>query len=75
MAERSKAVLKRFSGHFKSRIKFGKPSPSAVPGANARFHDVAWKNLGHAGFADRILWHHAVVRKYPWYDITRVGVF
>lgn len=43
MAERSKAVLKRFSGHFKSRIKFGKPSPSAVPGANARFHDVAWK--------------------------------
>lgn len=75
MAERSKAVLKRFSGHFKSRIKFGKPSPSAVPGANARFHDVAWKNLGDAGFADRILWHHAVVRKYPWYDITRVGVF
>jgi dienelactone hydrolase len=39
------------------------------------FHDVAWKNLGDAGFADRILWHHAVAAKYPWYDITRVGVF
>src|SRR6185369_8032281 len=21
------------------------------------FHDVAWKNLGDAGFPDRILWH------------------
>jgi dipeptidyl aminopeptidase/acylaminoacyl peptidase len=39
------------------------------------FHDVAWKNLGDAGFADRILWHEAVAAKYPWYDITRVGVF
>jgi dipeptidyl aminopeptidase/acylaminoacyl peptidase len=39
------------------------------------FHDVAWKNLGDAGFADRILWHQAVAAKYPWYDITRVGVF
>jgi hypothetical protein len=39
MAERSKVVLKRVSGHFKGRIKFGKSSPSAVPGANARlFH-------------------------------------
>ena len=39
------------------------------------FHDVAWKNLGDAGFADRILWHKAVAARYPWYDITRVGVF
>jgi dipeptidyl aminopeptidase/acylaminoacyl peptidase len=39
------------------------------------FHDVAWKNLGDAGFADRILWHKAVAAKYPWYDITRAGVF
>ena len=38
------------------------------------FHDVAWKNLGDAGFADRILWHTAVAAKYPYYDITRVGV-
>ena len=28
-----------------------------------------------AGFPDRILWHQAVNAKYPWYDITRVGVY
>jgi dipeptidyl aminopeptidase/acylaminoacyl peptidase len=39
------------------------------------FHDVAWKNLGDAGFADRILWHKAVAAKYPSYDISRVGVY
>ena len=39
------------------------------------FHDVSFKNLGDAGFADRILWHKAVAAKYPYYDITRVGVF
>ena len=32
-----------------------------------------WKNLGDAGFPDRILWHKAVAAKYPYYDITRVG--
>ncbi|HET9983171.1 MAG TPA: prolyl oligopeptidase family serine peptidase [Longimicrobiales bacterium] len=39
------------------------------------FHDVAWKNLGDAGFPDRILWHEAVAAKHPWYDITRVGLY
>jgi len=39
------------------------------------FHDVAWKNIGDAGFADRILWHKAVAAKYSYYDITRVGIF
>ena len=39
------------------------------------FHDVAWHNLGDAGFPDRILWHKAVAAKYPWYDISRVGIF
>ena len=39
------------------------------------FHDVAWRNLGDAGFPDRILWHEVVAAKYPWYDITRVGVY
>ena len=38
------------------------------------FHDVAWMNLGDAGFPDRILWHRAVAEKYPWYDISRVGI-
>src|SRR5262249_35600918 len=39
------------------------------------FHDVAWKNLGDAGFPDRILWHKAAAAKYAWYDITRVGIY
>jgi dipeptidyl aminopeptidase/acylaminoacyl peptidase len=39
------------------------------------FQDVAWKNLGDAGFPDRILWHKAVAAKYPYYDISRVGVY
>ena len=39
------------------------------------FHNVAFKNLADAGFADRILWHQAVGAKYPYYDISRVGAF
>jgi dipeptidyl aminopeptidase/acylaminoacyl peptidase len=39
------------------------------------FHDVAWKNLGDAGFPDRVLWHRAVAAKYSWYDTTRVGIY
>lgn len=39
------------------------------------FHDVCWKNLGDAGFPDRILWHKAVAAKYSYYDIGRVGIY
>ena len=39
------------------------------------FHDVCWKNIGDAGFPDRILWHQAVADKYPYYDISRVGIY
>jgi len=39
------------------------------------FHDVCWKNLGDAGFPDRILWHQAMAAKYPYYDISRVGIY
>ncbi len=39
------------------------------------FHDVAWHDLADAGFPDRILWHKAVAAKYPWYDISRVGIY
>ncbi|NOR52678.1 MAG: prolyl oligopeptidase family serine peptidase, partial [Candidatus Aminicenantes bacterium] len=34
-----------------------------------------WKNLGDAGFPDRILWHKAVADKYIYYDISRVGIY
>jgi dipeptidyl aminopeptidase/acylaminoacyl peptidase len=40
------------------------------------FHDMAWQNLGDAGFPDRIIWHKAVAAKYPAnYDLTRVGIY
>jgi len=40
-----------------------------------KFHDVCWKNLGDAGFPDRILWHRAVAAKYRYYDLSRVGIY
>jgi len=39
------------------------------------FHNVAWKNLGDAGFPDRILWHQAVAERYDGYDLDRVGIY
>jgi len=39
------------------------------------FHDVCWKNIADAGFPDRILWHKAVAAKYPYYDISNVGIY
>lgn len=40
------------------------------------FHDVAWKNLGDAGFADRIAWHRALAARDPSYDISGgVGIY
>jgi dipeptidyl aminopeptidase/acylaminoacyl peptidase len=39
------------------------------------FHDMAWHNLKDAGFPDRILWNEAAAAKYPWYDISRLGIF
>jgi dipeptidyl aminopeptidase/acylaminoacyl peptidase len=39
------------------------------------FHDVCWKNVGDAGFADRILWIKEAAKKYPFMDITRVGIY
>jgi len=39
------------------------------------FHDVCWKNIGDAGFPDRILWIKAVAAKYPYIDLSRVGIY
>ncbi len=39
------------------------------------FHDVCWHDLKDAGFPDRILWHKAAAAKYPYYDISRVGIY
>jgi dipeptidyl-peptidase 4 len=40
-----------------------------------KFHDVCWKNLADAGFPDRILWIKAAASKYPYMDLSRVGLF
>lgn len=40
-----------------------------------KFHDVCWKNLGDAGFPDRIAWIRAAAAKYPQMDLARVGIF
>lgn len=39
------------------------------------FHDVCWQNLGDAGFPDRILWMKEAAKKYPYMDISRVGIY
>jgi dipeptidyl aminopeptidase/acylaminoacyl peptidase len=39
------------------------------------FHDVCWKNLGDAGFPDRVLWIKEAGRKYPYMDLERVGLY
>ncbi len=39
------------------------------------FHDVSWKNLGDAGFPDRILWHRAAASSHSEYDISNVGIY
>jgi dipeptidyl aminopeptidase/acylaminoacyl peptidase len=38
------------------------------------FHDACWKNLGDAGFPDRIAWMTAAARTRPWMDLGRVGI-
>lgn len=39
------------------------------------FHDVCWKNLKDAGFPDRIRWMRAAAQKYPFMDLSRVGIY
>ena len=39
------------------------------------FHDIAWRNLADAGFPDRILWQKALAAKYPYVDVSRVGIY
>jgi dipeptidyl aminopeptidase/acylaminoacyl peptidase len=39
------------------------------------FHDVCCKNLGDAGFPDRILWMKAAAETRPWMDLSHVGIY
>lgn len=40
-----------------------------------RFEEVCHKNLKDAGFPDRIAWIKAAAARYPYMDISRVGIF
>lgn len=44
-------------------------------GRSKAFHDVCWQNLKDGGFEDRILWMKAAAAKYPYMDISRVGIY
>ena len=39
------------------------------------FHDVCWRNLKDAGFPDRIEWIKAAAKKYPYMDISKMGIY
>ena len=39
------------------------------------FHDICWKNLADAGFADRILWIQSLAKKYAYVDAGKVGIY
>ncbi|RME96440.1 MAG: S9 family peptidase, partial [Verrucomicrobia bacterium] len=39
------------------------------------FHDVCWKNLGDAGFPDRITWLRSAAARHPEMDLSRVGIY
>lgn len=39
------------------------------------FHDVCWRNIGDAGFPDRIAWMKAAAESRPYMDLSRVGIY
>jgi len=39
------------------------------------FHDVAWKNIGDAGFPDRMLWMKAAAKRHAEMDLSQVGIY
>ncbi len=39
------------------------------------FHDICWKNIGDAGFPDRIAWMQAAGEVYPHMDLSQVGIY
>ena len=39
------------------------------------FQHFAYKNINDAGFPDRIKWMQAAAKKYPYMDLSRVGIY
>ena len=44
-------------------------------GRSKAFHDVAWRNIADAGFADRVAWIKAAAAKYHIIDVRHVGIY
>ncbi len=69
------SASKRFSEMTDLGFVVAKIDGMGTANRSKAFHDGCWQNLKDAGFPDRILWHQAVAAKYPWYDISRVGIY
>lgn len=39
------------------------------------FQDIIWKNLKDGGFEDRKIWIKEAAKKYPYMDLTKVGIY
>ncbi len=46
-----------------------------MPGRSKAYHDVAYHNLGDAGLPDHIAALHQLADRYPYFDLSRVGIF
>jgi len=67
----------RFSGQSMAELGFIVVQIDGM-GTNWRskkFHDVCWQNIRDSGFPDRIKWMKAAAKKYPYMDLSRVGIY
>jgi len=39
------------------------------------FHDICWRNLADSGLPDHIAWIRAAAARYPYMDLSRVGIY
>jgi dipeptidyl aminopeptidase/acylaminoacyl peptidase len=72
---KSFSAASRFSGLTDAGFVVVQMDGMGTANRSKAFHDVCFKNLKDAGFPDRILWHKAAAAKYPWYDVSRVGIY
>jgi dipeptidyl aminopeptidase/acylaminoacyl peptidase len=67
------------SARYESLTKLGfivvKMDGMGTANRSKAFHDICWHNLKDGGFPDRILWIKAAAEKYPYMDLTRVGIY
>ena len=74
-------VPKSFSAHYRAvqLVELGfivvRVDGMGTSNRSKAFHDVCWKNLGDAGFPDRIAWIRAAAAANPEMDLERVGIY